>query len=162
MEPKTARRLDTHNVLPEVRPARAICSADSIVLTLAGEKRAGDLQSGDKVITRDSGTAIVRAVHRDTQVTDAVLIKAGSFGHRRPPEDAIIPANAQVLIRDWRAQALFGRVQATAPARRLVDGEFITLLPAWDMETVQLTFDRPHVLYVGGLELVCTQLEERT
>lgn len=155
MEPKTARRLDTTQVTPDIGTARAECSADSIILTLAGERAAHALKPGDKVITRDSGTATVRSVQTSRQVVDAVLIKAGSLGHRRPPEDTIIPASARVLLRDWRAQALYGRVQAIADARRLCDGEFIALMPDHPMDIVTLEFDAPHILYVGGLEIAC-------
>jgi len=159
MEPKTARRVDPQDRRQSPVTVRSIpsigCSAHSIVLTLKGETRAADLKAGDKVITRDCGTAVVRRVTRQQTVCDAVLVKAGSLGHRRPPSDAILPATACLLVRDWRAQALFGRPQAVVQASRLCDGEFISPLPDHQMDTVTLEFDRPHILYIAGLELAC-------
>jgi len=65
----------------------------------------------------------------------------------------IIPAAQQILIRDWRAQSMFGKPQAIVQAGQLVDGEFILDLGTRDLHIVQLTFERPHVIYADGLEI---------
>jgi hypothetical protein len=125
----------------------------SIILTLDGEKPVGDVKPGDRVITRDSGTAIVRAVHKRRIRTAAVHIAAGSLGHTRPDRDVTLPAGQMVLVRDWRAAALFGAPQALVQAERLVDGEFVRLEDAVQMTVCILEFDRPHILYVDGIEV---------
>lgn len=158
MEPKTARRLDTKQVHPEHGTTDVVCNADSLILTLAGEIRVSNVQVGGKVITRDSGTARVLRITQSAVTCDAVAIKAGSLGHRRPPEDALLPATSRILIRDWRAQALCGRTQMIAQARRLCDNEYIRLVPDHRFDLVTLHFDKPHILYVAGLELACGTL----
>lgn len=135
--------------------------AGSVVLTLEGEMPVEFLSPGDRVITRDSGMAVVRAVHRRLAHIETVHIKAGSLGHARPESDVTLPASQEVLIRDWRAEALFGSKQALVPARRLADGEFVTLQAARDVTLHIVEFDREHVIYADGLEVSCPLLQER-
>lgn len=154
MEPKTARRADEVQASLDTSTPGGLC-ADTIVFSLAGEIAAGALEVGAKIITRDSGIARLREIRRKTIRTGRVAIKAGSLGHRRPPQDLILPDNTLILVRDWRAQAMFSTEQALVPAARLHDGEFVRCLPKAQMEVVELIFDTPHVLYAGGLEIAC-------
>ncbi len=128
-------------------------STASIILTLDGEKPVADIRPGDRVITRDSGCAMVKRIEISGRLTRIVRIKAGSLGHTRPDRDVTLPAGQPILVRDWRAQAIFGAPQALVPASRLVDGEFVTLHTAQEILLCSLGFDHPHVLYVDGLEL---------
>ena len=127
--------------------------ADSIIMTLKGEMQVCDIQPGDRVITRDCGTAQVARIVSRTIAARRVQIKAGSLGHTRPDHDVILPADQPILIRDWRARALFGCNQALVPAHRLVDGEFVTLKTSAVMTVYDIEFDQPHILYVDGLEI---------
>lgn len=125
----------------------------ALIMTLEGEKRVADLKPGDRVITRDSGTAALRGLTRRRIAGAAVRIRASSLGHNRPESDTTLPAGQPILVRDWRAQAIYGAPQALVPAHRLVDGEFVTLVPDVTMTVFDLKFDSPHVLYVDGLEV---------
>src|SRR6056297_3323659 len=127
--------------------------ANSIILTLDGEKRVADLSKGDRIITRDAGMAPLRGMTQRQITCDTVLIKAGSLGHTRPDRDVTLPADHPILIRDWRAEALFNARQALVRAGRLIDGEFITAAGRQTLTTYELHFDRPHILYVDGLEV---------
>lgn len=129
--------------------------ADTIILTMDGELRAWDIAPGDRIITRDAGMAVLLGVRRKRIKADAICIKAGSLGHKRPPEDIILPCGTQLLIRDWRAEALFGSPQALVPAQDLQDGEYVSLLREQEMDVVEFIFDKPHVIYAGGLEIGC-------
>ncbi len=127
--------------------------AQSIVLTRNGETPAGDIKPGDHVITRDTGMAVVAAVRKRTLRAPAVTIAAGSLGDTRPDRDMTLPAGQPVLVRDWRAQALFGARQAMVAAGRLVDGEFIRDAGVIEMTLCEIIFERDHVLYADGLEV---------
>ncbi|MFU8776895.1 MAG: Hint domain-containing protein [Roseovarius sp.] len=152
MKPKTVGRSDGGlAVLPPTDTCGLL--ADSIILTLAGERRVSDLKVGDRVITRDSGTAVLSGIVRHRLRGAAVRILAGSLGHTRPEQDVTLPAGQLLLVRDWRAKALFGDTQALVPATRLVDGEFVTLEAAQEVTLFTLDFAIPHILYVDGLEL---------
>lgn len=127
--------------------------AGSIVLTLDGELPVEHLSIGDRIISRTSGTAILR----DIQVTEVMMtpirIKAGSLGHTRPDRDMLVSPEAQLHVRDWRAEALFGTPSAMVSARRLIDGEFVAEETTRLVSLFTLVFDRPQVIYADGMEI---------
>ena len=127
----------------------------STILTLDGAMPVEFLSPGDRIITRDRGMAILRDLESLDVTCDTVAVMAGTLGADRPDTDVILPADQAVLLRDWRAKALFGRDQALAPVRRLVDGEFIRHAGKRPMRLIRLGFDAPHILYVDGMELAC-------
>ncbi|SMY09052.1 Hint domain-containing protein [Flavimaricola marinus] len=128
-------------------------TAGTIVLTLDGELPVEHLSPGDRVITRDTGVAVLREIKVETATVAPVRIKAGSLGHTRPDTDVIVAPGARVHIRDWRAEALYGQPQANVPAHRLIDREFISELPAAQMTVYSLVFDHSHIIYADGLEI---------
>ncbi|MDP5215905.1 Hint domain-containing protein [Ruegeria sp. 2205SS24-7] len=125
----------------------------TVVMAQRGECPVEDLAKGDKIITRDRGFVLVRGVKRTTCRCRAISFAAGSLGDTRPDQDLVLPAGQKVLIRDWRAQALFNADRAMVRADALLDGEFIRDLGIREMVLYQIAFDAPHVLYAGGLEL---------
>lgn len=152
MKPKTVGRSDGElAVFPPVDTGGLL--ADSIIITLDGERRVADLKIGDRVITRDSGTAVLRGIARHRLRSAEVRIIAGTLGHTRPERDVTLPAGQLLLVRDWRAKTLFGSAQALVPAARLVDGEFVTLQSVQEMTLFSLDFAVPRIVYVDGLEL---------
>jgi len=133
-------------------------TAEAMILTLDGERPVAALRPGTRVITRDRGAVALRAVTQKPVIRDAVQIKAGSLGHMRPVRDVLLPQDQPLLIRDWRAKALFGSDPAIVAARRLVDGEFVTFAGPHRFDACDLGLDNEHVLYVDGLELVAQAL----
>lgn len=152
MKPKTVGR-DSDQEVTHTPESIAGLRADSIIMTLDGEKSVADLSVGDRVITRDSGMALITSVRSQKVRTRAVRILAGSLGHTRPDHDVTFPAGQPILIRDWRAGAVFNAKQAMVAVHRLIDGEFITDEGEQEMTLYELDFDRPHILYVDGLEV---------
>jgi hypothetical protein len=154
MKPKTVWRVKSEqDSQTRAYPLHARIVAGSIIFTAEGEIPVEYLSPGDKVVTRDSGmvTLLDTFIHRIS--AQAVAIKAGSLGHTRPDHNVIIPAEQNILVRDWRAQSMFGKAQTIVQAGDLIDGEFITDLGARDLHLVYLTFDRQHVIYADGLEI---------
>ena len=123
------------------------------VLTLDGTLPVEFLNPGDRVITRNSGTARLVAMRPHRVRCDAVAIAAGSLGNARPDQDAVLCASQVILVRDWRAKALFGASQALVPVSRLVDGAFVRALGEVELDVIELHFDEPQILYGDGLEL---------
>ena len=62
-----------------------------------------------------------------------------------------------MLIRDWRAKAMFGQPQAVVPAFELIDDEFIRDEGLQMLDLCILSFDRPHVIYAGGMEIATSK-----
>jgi len=152
MEPKTVGGTGGTNPSGAIVQASGF-AAGSIVMTLDGEKLVEDLRPGDRVITRDTGMAILNDISTSTLCTRMVRVQAGSLGHTRPVRDVVLPAGQSILIRDWRAEAMFNARRALVQASQLIDGEFITDEGEAEMTLYALEFDAPHVVYVDGLEL---------
>lgn len=127
--------------------------AGTTIMTLEGEMPVEHLTAGDRIITRDSGMAILREIRSKTLKIHAIRIKAGSLGHTRPDRDMVVTPGTQLHIRDWRAEALFGQPAALVAASRLVDGEFLAEQDLREMTVYTLIFDRQHIIYADGIEM---------
>lgn len=160
MDPKMARR-GNNDMAGGVDPAAHATSPDTLnalvvgttVLTLDGALPVEFLNAGDRVITRNAGAAVLKSTHHYRARVHLVAIKAGTLGNSRSDSDALLPAGQEVLVRDWRASALFGAPRALVAAERLADGQFIRAIGTREVNLVALTFDGPHILYGDGLEL---------
>lgn len=127
--------------------------AGTILLTLDGEIPVEHLTPGDRLITRNAGMAVLTNIRFRSGLFNAVQIRSGSLGHRRPGRDMIIGSETPVHLRDWRAQALFGAPSVTVPARRLIDGEFVKTIKPIKLAVFELEFDVPQILYADGVEI---------
>jgi hypothetical protein len=147
---------------PGKAKAELVCgiAAGTKVMTLDGEMPVEFLTAGDRVITRDTGMAILKGIRSRKVACDVVHISGGSLGHNRPEADITVPSGQELLIRDWRAEALFGKKTALVSADRLVDGEFVRDMGKGVMTVYELVFDRDHIIYAGGLE-VAAKTEEK-
>ncbi|GGH26245.1 Hint domain-containing protein [Cribrihabitans marinus] len=155
-------RSETAPTVVDSRPATEVAAgtgaeagllAGTQVLTQAGETPVERIRPGQRIITRDAGLVSVMHCRHHVRQCHAVRIAAGSLGDLRPEHDLILPAGQPVLIRDWRARAMFGRDRALVPAGALVDGEYVLDLGLREIAVAELRFDAPHVIYAGGLEL---------
>lgn len=128
-------------------------AAGSIVMTLDGTLPVEHLTPGDRIITRD-GLRVLRGL-AVTCAREATIIRIGAstLGPDRPQDDAIVAPRQKVLVRDWRAKAMFGTERAMVEAERLVDGEFIRAETVAELRLFSLQFDAPAVIYVNELEL---------
>ncbi len=125
------------------------------VMTLQGALPVEFLSPGDRVITR-GGARVLRAVEvsvlRDVAVVE---VAPGALGHDRPEGRLCLPAGQPVLVRDWRAQALYGAAEATVPVARRADGEFLRETRVEELRLFRLRFDAPEIVYADGVELAC-------
>lgn len=142
--------------LPSGRADCAGLGAGMKVLTLDGAIPVEFLSPGDRVITR-SGARILRGVSVRTVENgliariDPEAIATGETGAARGK--LTLGADQAVLLRDWRAVAMFGSREAVAQLRRLADGRHIALRPGAGTRLYALAFDRDEVIYVEGLEV---------
>ena len=141
----------TVNTMPAANIAGL--ATGTTVMPLDGEKPAEHLNVGDRVITRDSGMAVLREIRSEEAFVASIQIKAGSLGHTRPQDDMIVGPDTLVHIREWRAKAMFGADVATVKAKHLIDGEFVSEQAAAKHTVYKLVFDKRHILYADGLEV---------
>lgn len=129
-------------------------ASGTVLATLDGYLPVDFLEPGDRVVTRD-GMRVLRTVRVHRYSGPAVTITASALGHDRPEQDLTLPAHTQVLLRDWRAGALYGAGQALVPVSRLVDGEYVFETRAIGMRLFELCFDSAQIVYAEGVELLC-------
>lgn len=125
------------------------------ILTLAGALPVEALYPGERVITRDSGAQNLLGITRHA-VPDAmrfIHVSRNALGGK-PTRDMLLPATQPVLLRDWRAQAMFGTSAARVALSRLVDGEHLRWSDDRPEALLSLRFAREHVLYADGLEVM--------
>jgi hypothetical protein len=135
----------------------------TLILTLDGALPIEMLYAGDRVITRDAGAQRIRAIVRRKlpKNTRLVRICKDALGGKPGADISVLPQQ-RLIIRDWRAQALYGAKQAQIEAGRLIDGHHITWDDTLPTHMISLYFTEPRVVYAGGLELLCSAPEHHT
>jgi Hint domain len=130
-------------------------AAGTSVMTLDGAIPVEYLNIGDRVLTRD-GARTLRGIAVRVVNGDAVRVGAGTLAHDKPVEDVVLAVGQPMLVRDWRAKALYGAAQALVPVERMADGQMIRRVSVRGLRMFTLTFDSVVVVYAGGLELACS------
>lgn len=149
---------------PAVASAPTGIATGTAIRTLEGVLPVQFLEPGDRIVTRSGARRLVAVSvqrHRAASLGGASLIRirATTLGHDRPERDLVVAEGQLVIVRDWRAKALYGCDTAAIPAVRLADGEFILREPASpDHKALclyTLRFDEDEVIWAEGLELAC-------
>ncbi|MBT0956370.1 Hint domain-containing protein [Alphaproteobacteria bacterium KMM 3653] len=130
-------------------------AAGSVVLTAKGETLVEDIRPGDRVISRDRGMVHVTEVREIELSRPAIRVKAGALGEGIPGTDMVLGCDQPVLVRDWRAKAMFRKDRCVVPASALSDGEFVVTEENGTNKVYQIFCAEPHILYVNGVELGC-------
>jgi hypothetical protein len=127
----------------------------TMVRTLDGILPIDFLTPGDRIVTRSGARRVTLVSVVARKQVDLVRFKASTMGHDRPEQDLLVSPGQPVIIRDWRAKALYGVSVAAIPAARLADGEFVCRETHHDVRLFTLRFDEDEVIYAEGLELAC-------
>ena len=129
--------------------------AGTRVMTMDGDLPVDYLTPGDRILTRAGARVLAAVTVRVERDVDMVQIGTGTLGHHRPCADMLVPVHQMILIRDWRAQALYGAPQALVAAGRLADGSLIRTVAMAEARLFTLHFECDVVIYAGGMELAC-------
>lgn len=122
------------------------------VMTMIGARPVETLAPGDRLVTR-AGVRVLRGLSVTEARVAMVGFPAGTLGHDRPQEALLLAPGQGVLIRDWRAKALFGQTQAVVPAARLVDGRLVQRMAEASVRLFTLHLDGHQIVQAGGLDL---------
>lgn len=125
------------------------------VLTMEGEFPVEYLIPGDRIVTRSGSRKLVAVKPHLVAKLAMIRIVEGVLGYESPESDLCVTPAQPILIRDWRARALYGSDAAMIPAGDLVDGEFIRREVMFQARVFTLHFEEEVVIYAGSLELSC-------
>lgn len=154
MEPQTVQRAMIGQNSPQSAPkASHGVPVGTHILTENGPIAVEALSPGELIVTRNGGTQPLLDIRTVTRAIRAIKFTAGCFGSKGPHQDMLLPEAQPVLIRDWRARALFGQSQAMIRAGQLVDGAFIHDIGPRRMVLFQLDFGRARVIQGFGLDI---------
>ncbi|MEM0950192.1 MAG: Hint domain-containing protein [Pseudomonadota bacterium] len=140
-----------------------ICVVSGTVIdTEEGQRAVETLVAGDKVRTLDAGFQKLEwvgqrkvgaeelAAHPDLK---PILIRKDALGPGRPFCDLRVSPQHRVLLRDWRAQMLFGEDEVLAPAKALVnDGSIRVDHDADEVTYHHLLFSTHQIILTDGAE----------
>ncbi len=148
-----AKGQSTHVVDSKDAPCEAGLAPGTQVLTLDGAIPVEFLNPGDRLITR-RGARTLKSIVRHTlpEGTQRVCVSTDALGGKPTGEVTLLPGQ-KVLIRDWRAKALWGKDIAEVPVARLVDGKAIRIETGGRQTMLSLYFGAPEIIYAEGLEL---------
>lgn len=126
--------------------------AGTRILTARGEVAVERLGPGDLVMTLDEGLQPLRWTGRRTVLAAGAMapvrLNAGAFGRHRT---LWLSPQHRVLIRDPRAELLFGEAEVLVAAQDLVNGLSVVRVPGGSVTYVHLLFDRHQVISSEGL-----------
>jgi len=125
------------------------------IATPTGEVLIEDIVIGDRVLTADSGTQIVRWTGskklKPSGAFTPIRIKAGALGNEAPNQDLLVSPAHRMLISGWRAEVLFGEPEYLVAAKDLVNDS--TILVAHDLAEVEyfhILFDKHEIVTSNG------------
>lgn len=135
----------------------------TLILTPDGPIPVQNLAEGDRVITRDHGVQPIRWIGATTMSASyaaankrlrPILIRKDALGPNQPERDMRVSRQHRVLVRDWRADVMFGEPDGVlVPAFALCnDSTIIEERPTEDVTFIHMVFDNHEVVYADGLE----------
>lgn len=143
------------------------------ILTPEGQVSVEKLAVGDRVVTRDHGVQKVSWIGETTVSSRwmglntnlrPILIRQGALGPDLPERDMRVSRQHRVLVRDWRAEMLFGEEGGVlVPAFALCnDDTIIEEQPEGDVVYVHVAFEHHEIVYADGLEAESFHPGDRT
>jgi len=138
-------------------------TAGTRILTPDGPVAIEELVVGNRVITRDHGARPIRWIGATTVSARfmaarpslrPVLIRKGALGNDLPEQDLRLSRQHRVLVRDWRAEVMFGvEGGVLVPAFSLCnDSTVLEERPTEDVTYIHMAFDEHEVVYADGVE----------
>lgn len=125
----------------------------TMIATPDGERRVESLSAGDLVITKDAGAQPILWAGNQTVlgcgISAPVHFTTGTIGNNRPLR---VSQQHRVLLSGWKAELYCGTPEILVPARHLVNGTSIRLVPDAEVTFHHLMLKRHHILLSDGAE----------
>ncbi|PIE08574.1 MAG: hypothetical protein CSA74_01520 [Rhodobacterales bacterium] len=134
-------------------PCHNAIGAGTGVLTGDGELPVEYLVAGDRIVTFDRGLVrLARTEYCDIAAREVLKVRPSVLDPAANAPDFLLAARQQVLLRGWRARALWNRPAALVEAWRLADGEYVMRLEGEaPLRLFRLVFSgRQHLVEAAG------------
>ena len=126
----------------------------SQVLTMRGYMPISSLEAGDRIVTRN-GMRTLQELRVERHMMRPIRVGQGTLGFSRPNADMQMAPDQEVMVRDWRAEMLFGRDMVIVNISTMVDGKYIAEEAELDIhEVYQLGFEEEEIFYADGVEVI--------
>ena len=133
---------------------------DTQILTMRGYAPISSLKAGDRIVTRN-GMRALKSLHVERHMMRPIRVGQGTLGFSRPNSDMLIAPDQEVMVRDWRAEMLFGRDMVIVNVSTLVDGDHIAEDTELGLHDVyKLRFDQEEIFYADGVEVISDFIAE--
>ncbi|MFS4582734.1 Hint domain-containing protein [Phaeobacter sp. C3_T13_0] len=123
-----------------------------ITLDSGAQRRIEDLETGDRVLTRDDGAQVVRWIGQCTSHAVGemapILIRAGALNNEN---DLLVSPDHRLLVHPRRDILRRGRPDQLVRARDLVNGIDIFEQSGGFVDYFQLLFDRHQIIFAEGV-----------
>lgn len=134
----------------------------TLIETENGMRPIEELDTGDRVMTRDNGIKQIRWIG-STKLCAKTLaashnlrpirIKVGALGENTPSKDLLVSPQHRVLVRSRIAQRMFGAMEILVPAKQLCQLDGIDVAEDLaEVEYFHFLFDQHEVVYSNGAE----------
>lgn len=155
--------VDVVQVLHKGTDVALLCfGRDTLIETENGPIPVQTLREGDLVLCGDGHFRPIcwigsRKLDQDTLRAkpdwQPIRLRAGALGEGQPKRDLTLSPQHGVLLRDWRAELLFGEHEVFVPAKHLVNDLTITRdLSCQEVEYFHIMLDEHHTVLAEGLE----------
>ncbi|MEM6901248.1 MAG: Hint domain-containing protein [Pseudomonadota bacterium] len=150
LQPGVTYTLDVAEQDPDPFPYASLpCFVSGTMIRMedGSEKPVEDIKVGDRVATLDHGAQTVRWVGAKALTPvdlyaqshlRPIRVRAGRLGASK---DILVSPQHRFLIRDWRAELMFGNSEVLVRAQDLIDGETV------EVETRTETVSYHHILF---------------
>lgn len=153
----------TNTDLPQTPFTAIICFARGTgIATPQGRRAVEDLGAGDVVLAADGRAVTVRWVgQRHVGAAELaaypdlrpIRISAGALGDNLPAADLRVSPQHRILVRDWRAEVMFGEPQVLVTAKSLVNDSTIRVEHGCtDVDYFHVLCDQHEILLAEGAE----------
>ncbi|MGH1425639.1 MAG: Hint domain-containing protein, partial [Pseudooceanicola sp.] len=155
---------EIENIIPCFTPG-------TVIATPKGERLVEELQSGDRVITRDNGIQEIRWIGakaldgKQLAANDhlkPVLVQKGSLGHGLPERDMLVSPNHRVLVNNDKTALYFEEREVLVAAKHLTGMAGVDVVNAMHTTYIHFMFDRHEVVLSNGAWTESFQPGEQT
>lgn len=142
---------------------QVLCFArGTMIRTDAGERPIEELREGDHVICCEGRPRPIRWIGsrliaetelRANPWLRPVRFETGALGPGLPSQPLTLSPQHRVLLRDWRAELLFGEFEVLAPAKSLInDRSILRVQDKQEVEYFHILLDSHDVIFANGVE----------